>query len=83
MATTPVRSPPGVTGSDEGYGSRANQALQHRRGTVPEPRDQQVNRRRRGCAGGHPVGLYARRHAHRIVVKRNFCQVEQSGLATG
>jgi len=39
--------------------SRANRVLLRRRKishTIPEPRDQQANRRRRGSRGGRPVG---------------------------
>jgi transposase len=51
--------------------------------TIPEPRDQQANRRRRGSAGGRPVGFDAGRYARRNVVERGFCQVKQwRGLAT-
>ncbi len=45
----------------DGYGSRTNQALLHRRGiahTIPEPRDQQANRRRK--VRGRPPGRLRR-----------------------
>ena len=41
--------------------------------TVPEPRDQQASRRRKGSAGGRPVGFLANHYARRNVVKRGFC----------
>ncbi len=30
--------------------------------TIPEPRDQAANRRRKGSAGGRPVGFHAARY---------------------
>jgi transposase len=80
------RSCPDYLVADKGYSSRANRALLRRRGiahTIPEPRDQQANRRRKGSAGGRPVGFHAGRYARRNVVERGFCQVKQwRGLAT-
>ncbi|MGW5689239.1 IS5/IS1182 family transposase, partial [Nonomuraea sp. NPDC003754] len=37
---------------------------------IPEPRDQRANRRRRGSAGGRPVGFDAERYKKRNVVER-------------
>ena len=80
------RTRPDYVVADKGYSSRANRALLRRRGiahTIPEPRDQQANRRRRGSAGGRPVGFDADRYARRNVVERGFGQVKQwRGLAT-
>ncbi len=80
------RTRPDYLLADKGYSSRANRALLRRRGiahTIPEPRDQQANRRRKGSAGGRPVGFHAGRYARRNVVERGFCQVKQwRGLAT-
>ncbi len=51
--------------------------------TVPEPRDQQASRRRKGSAAGRPVGLLAGHYARRNVAERVFCQINQwRGLAT-
>ncbi len=65
---------------------RADRVLLRRRGiadTVPEPRDQQADRRREGSAGGRPVGSTTARYARRNVVERGFCQLSQRrGLAT-
>ena len=80
------RTRPDYLVADKGYSSRANRALLRRRGiahTIPEPRDQQANRRRRGSAGGRPVGFDKARYTRRNVVERGFCQVKQwRGLAT-
>lgn len=71
---------------DKGYSSRANRALLRARGishTIPEPRDQQANRRRRGRGGGRPVGFDKDLYKRRNVVERSFCQLKQwRGLAT-
>ena len=74
-ATRPVR-----VLADKGYSSRANRAYLRRRGiraTIPERRDQQANRARRGSAGGRPPvfdkGVYKRRN----VVERCFNRLKQ------
>ncbi len=80
------RTCPDYLVADKGYSSRANRTLLRRRGiahTIPEPRDQRANRRRKGSAGGRPAGFDAGRYARRNVVERGFCQVKQwRGLAT-
>jgi transposase len=80
------RTCPDYLVADKGYSSRANRALLRRRGiahTIPEPRDQVANRRRKGSAGGRPVGFDAARYTRRNVVERGFCQVKHwRGLAT-
>jgi hypothetical protein len=40
--------------------------------TIPEPGDQQANRRRRGRCGGRPVGFDKARYRRRKVVERGF-----------
>lgn len=71
---------------DKGYSSRANRVLLRKRGiahTIPEPRDQQANRRRRGSRGGRPVGFDKVRYRQRNVVERGFGQLKQwRGLAS-
>ena len=71
---------------DKGYSSRANRELLRRRGiahTIPEPRDQQANRARRGSRGGRPVGFDKVRYRRRNVVERGFNQLKGwRGLAT-
>lgn len=54
------RTRPDYVLGDKGYSSRANRMLPRKRGiahTIPEPRDQQANRRRRGSRGGRRVGF--------------------------
>ncbi|MDD7926489.1 IS5 family transposase [Actinomycetospora chibensis] len=71
---------------DKGYSSRANRELLRRRGiphTIPEPRDQQANRARRGSRGGRPVGFDKQRYQRRNVVERGFNQLKQwRGIAS-
>jgi transposase len=80
------RTRPDYLLADKGYSSRANRGLLRRRGiahTIPEPRDQQANRARRGSAGGRPVGFDSGRYRRRNIVERGFCQLKHwRGLAT-
>jgi transposase len=80
------RTRPDYVLGDKGYSSRRNRALLRRRGishTIPEPRDQQANRRRRGSRGGRPVGFDKVRYKQRNVVERGFGQLKQRrGLAS-
>ena len=80
------RTCPDYLVADKGYSSRANRTLLRRRGiahTSPKPRDQATNRRRKGSAGGRPVGFDADRYIRRNAVERGFCQIKQwRGLAT-
>ena len=74
------RTRPDYLVADKAYSSRANRALLRRRGiarTIPEPRDQRANRRRKGSAGGRPVGFDKIRYKRRNVVERGFGQVKQ------
>jgi transposase len=72
--------------ADKGYSSRSNRRLLRRRHiphTIPEPRDQQANRTRRGSAGGRPVAFDKHRYRHRNTVERGFCHLKHwRGLAT-
>lgn len=80
------RSRPDHVLGDKGYSSRANRVLLRRRSiahTIPEPRDQQANRRRRGSHGGRPVGFDKVRYKQRNVVERGFGQLKRwRGLAS-
>lgn len=80
------RTRPDYVLADKGYSSRANRELLRRRGiahTIPEPRDQQANRARRGSRGGRPVGFDRTRYKRRNTVERGFCQLKHwRGLAT-
>ena len=80
------RTRPDYVLADKGYSSRANRELLRRRGiahTIPEPRDQQANRARRGSRGGRRVGFDRTRYKRRNTVERGFCQLKHwRGLAT-
>lgn len=67
------RTRPDSLAADKAYSSRANRDYLRRRGiqhTIPEPADQQANRRRRGSAGGRPTGFDTERYKARNVVER-------------
>jgi transposase len=80
------RTTPEALRGDKAYSSRAIRALLRRRGIVaviPEPRDQQAHRRRRGARGGRPVGYDVADYKNRNVVERCFNRFKQwRGLAT-
>lgn len=64
---------PDSVSADKAYSSRGNRDYLRRRKishTIPEPRDQRANRRRRGSAGGRPTGFDAERYKKRNVVER-------------
>jgi len=71
---------------DKAYSSRAIRA--HLRGlgiesVIPEPRDQQGHRKRRGSRGRRPVGYDPIDYKNRNVIERGFCRLKQwRGLAT-
>lgn len=67
------RTRPDSLADDKACSSRANRTYLRRRGirhTIPEPADQQANRRKRGSAGGRPTGFDAERYKARNVVER-------------
>ncbi len=80
------RTRPDAVLADKAYSSRAIRAELRRRGIVsviPEPRDQQGHRKRRGSRGGRPVTYDTDRYKNRNVVERAFCLLKQwRGLAT-
>ena len=80
------RTRPDYLVADKAYSSRGHRALLRRRGiphTIAEPDDQTANRRRKGSAGGRPVGFHPARYARRNAIERGFCQLKQwRGLAT-
>jgi transposase len=66
--------------ADKGYSSRAIRAHLRRRGiraTIPERRDQQANRARRGRAGGRPPAFDPVIYKRRNVVERCFNRLKQ------
>lgn len=80
------RTRPDAVLADKAYSSRAIRGELRRRGVVtviPEPNDQQGNRKRRGARGGRPVTYDPVRYKGRNVVERAFCLLKQwRGLAT-
>ena len=66
--------------ADKGYSSRANRDYLRRRGiraTIPERRDQQANRARRGSAGGRPPAFDKTTYKRRNIVERRFNRFKQ------
>jgi transposase len=80
------RTRPDRLRADKAYSSRHNRTLLRQRrigAVIPEPRDQQGHRKRRGSAGGRPPAFDAEDYKGRNVVERRFCHVKQwRGLAT-
>lgn len=80
------RTRPDAVRGDKAYSSRAIRSHLRRRGiktVIPEPKDQQGHRKRRGSRGGRPVGLDADDYRNRNVIERRFCHTKQwRGLAT-
>lgn len=80
------RTRPDRVRADKAYSSRHNRTLLRRRrigAVIPEPRDQQGHRKRRGSAGGRPPTFNAEDYKARNVVERRFCAIKQwRGLAT-
>ncbi|QKV76040.1 IS5 family transposase [Amycolatopsis sp. Hca4] len=66
--------------ADKGYSSRAIRSYLRRRripATIPERRDQQANRRRRGRAGGRPPAFDRTAYRRRNIVERCFNRLKQ------
>ena len=80
------RTRPDALLADKAYSSRATRRrLRERRITtvIPEPRDQQANRKRRGSAGGRPVNFDKVLYKRRNLVERSFLSTKHwRGLAT-
>lgn len=80
------RTRPDAVRGDKAYSSRPIRSHLRGRGikaVIPEPRDQQDHRKRRGSRGGRPVGLDADDYRNRNVIERRFCHTKQwRGLAT-
>jgi putative transposase len=81
-----ARSRPDAVLADKAYSSRSTRALLRSRGitaVIPEPRDQQAHRKRRGRKGGRPVGCDPEAYKGRNVVERSFNTLKNwRGLAT-
>lgn len=86
----PGRGRPGTRPSrvlaDKGYSTRAIRAwlrARHIPTTIPERRDQQAGRQRRGRAGGRPPGFDPAAYRRRNVVERCFNRLKGfRGIAT-
>lgn len=80
------RTRPDAVLADKAYSSRAIRAELRRRGiraVIPEPRDQQGHRKRRGSSGGRPVTYDVDAYRGRNVVERSFnASKHWRGLAT-
>jgi transposase len=80
------RTTPAALLGDKAYSSRAIRTELRRRGikaVIPEPRDQQAHRKRRGAKGGRPVTYDKNVYKGRNVVERAFCLLKHwRGLAT-
>ena len=69
------RTRPDHVSGDKAYSSRRNRRYLRRRRirhTIPEPRDQRANRRRRGSAGGRPAGFDRERYRRRNEIERTI-----------
>lgn len=80
------RTTPELVLADRAYSSRAIRTHLRRRGiraVIPEPVDQQNNRKRRGRAGGRPRTLDRQTYKQRNTVERCINKLKQwPGLAT-
>jgi transposase len=80
------RTRPDTVLADKAYSSRAIRGRLRSRGIVaviPEPRDQQGHRRRRGSRGGRPISYDPAAYKRRNVVERSFNALKHwRGLAT-
>lgn len=81
-----ARTRPDAVLGDKAYSSRANRAMLRKRRirtVIPEPADQQANRKRRGSRGGRPPNFDAALYKQRNVVERSFALLKQwRALAT-
>ena len=74
------RTRPAAVLGDKAYSSRAIRTHLRARGitsVIPEPRDQQGHRKRRGSAGGRPVTYDPEAYKNRNVVERSFNTLKQ------
>ena len=82
----PARCRPAAVLADKAYSSKANRAYLRRRGikaVIPEKVDQAAARKRKGSAGGRPVGHDAELYKDRNTVERCIGKLKQwRGIAT-
>ncbi|MFE1148556.1 IS5 family transposase [Streptomyces albidoflavus] len=75
------RTRPDHVSGDKAYSSRRNRSYLRRRDirhTIPEPKDQRANRRRRGSAGGRPTGFDRDHYRRRNEVERTINRLKNS-----
>ncbi|WP_307134332.1 IS5 family transposase [Streptomyces aurantiacus] len=75
------RTRPDHVSGDKAYSSRRNRRYlrrRHIRHTIPEPKDQRVNRHRRGSAGGRPTGFDRDYYRRRNEVERTINRLKNS-----
>ncbi|MET8577926.1 IS5 family transposase [Streptomyces sp. NPDC005012] len=75
------RTRPDHVSGDKAYSSRRNRRYLRRRHiqhTIPEPKDQRANRRRRGKDGGRPTGFDPDRYRRRNEVERTINRLKNS-----
>nr|WP_240466423.1 IS5 family transposase [Streptomyces sp. S5] len=75
------RTRPDHVSGDKAYSSRRNRSYLRRRDirhTIPEPKDQRANRRRRGSAGGWPTGFDRDHNRRRNEVERTINRLKNS-----
>ncbi|MFJ9767257.1 IS5 family transposase [Streptomyces erythrochromogenes] len=75
------RTRPDHLGGDRAYSSRRNRRYLRRRQikhTIPEPKDQQANRQRRGSRGGRPTAFDKEMYKRRNEVERTINRLKHS-----
>ncbi|MEV8007841.1 IS5 family transposase [Streptomyces sp. WA6-1-16] len=75
------RTRPDHLGGDKAYSSRRNRRYLRRRQikhTIPEPKDQRANRKRRGSKGGRPTGFDSETYKRRNEVERTINRLKNS-----
>lgn len=75
----PRRIPDSVS-ADKAYSNRATRGYLRRRGVrhvIPEKKDQQAGRRRRGAQGGRPPSFDSTRYKQRNTVERSINKLKQ------
>ncbi|WP_307671711.1 IS5 family transposase [Streptomyces sp. V2I9] len=75
------RTRPDHVSGDKAYSSRRNRRYLRRRDirhTIPEPKDQRANRRRRGSNGGRPAGFDPDHYRRRNEVERTINRLKNS-----
>ncbi|GHE76085.1 IS5 family transposase [Streptomyces vinaceus] len=75
------RTRPDHLGADKAYSSHHNRRYLRRRQikhTIPEPKDQRANRKRRGNKGGPPTGFDSEIYKRRNEVERTINRLKNS-----